>query len=141
VGFFKNMNIRRWLGLSRLLALLAGVMDAATGLGLVAAPVLTLRCMLAPIPGAEALLYVRFVGVFVGAVGASYLVALWRGGSGPLRKVFEFTLLFRAGAGLFTGGAVLAGALAPAWFAVTFTDLLLVGLQVWLLRIPLAADE
>lgn len=135
------MKTRRWLRLTRILALLAGAMDATTGLGLVAAPALTLRGMLAPVPGPEALLYVRFVGVFVGAVGASYLVALARGGTEPLRQVLASTLLFRAGAGLFTGGAVLAGALAPAWLAVTFTDLLLVGLQVWLLRIKLVADE
>jgi len=135
------MNTRRWLRYSRLLALLAGAMDATTGLGLVGAPALTLGCMLVPVPGAEALLYVRFVGVFVGAVGASYLVALGRGGSEPLRKVFECTMLFRAAAGLFTGGAVLAGALAPAWLAVTFTDLSLVGLQVWLLRVAVVADE
>lgn len=97
------MNTWRLLRFSRRLALLAGLMDASTGLGLIVAPALTLRCMRAPVPGAEALLYVRFVGVFVGTVGASYLIALARGGSGPLRMVFGFTLPFRAGAGLFTG--------------------------------------
>ncbi len=135
------MKTRRWFQFARTLALLAGAMDATTGIGLIVAPALTLRGMLAPVPGPEALPYVRFVGVFVSAVGASYLVALWRGGSRPLRQVLESTLLFRAGAGLFTGGAVLAGTLAPAWLAVTFTDLLLVGLQVGLLQVEFAADE
>ena len=135
------MNTQRWLNLSSLLAFLAGLMDATTGIGLVASPSLTLSCMLVPVPGPEALLYVRFVGAFVGAVGASYLVALWRDGSEPLRNVFEFTLLFRAAAGLFTGEAVLAGALAPFWLVVTFTDFLLVGLQVWLLRAAVVANE
>jgi hypothetical protein len=135
------MNALRWLRFTRLLALGAGLMDTLTGLGLVAAPALTLRCMLAPVPGTEALFYVRFVGVFVGAVGASYLLALVRGNGNTLRQVLRFTLVFRAAAGLFTGSAVLAGALAPAWLAVTFTDLLLVGLQSWLLRIDPDAHE
>lgn len=118
---------------ARGLALAAGGLDFATGLGLVALPAFTLARMRAPIPGPEALLYVRFVGVFVAAVGASYLGALGRGGASRLRAVFTFTLPFRAGAGAFTGVAVAAGALAPAWLAVTATDLALVGVQSWLL--------
>ena len=134
------MNHPRWLQLARTLALLAGGMDALTGLGLVLAPALTLTCMLVPVPGPEALLYLRFIGVFVFAVGASYLVALRRGGPESLRAVFRFTIPFRAGAGLFTGIAVLTRSLAPAWIGVAVTDLLLVALQVWLLRSS-PADE
>ena len=52
---------------------IVGAMDLATGLGLVAMPAFTLAQMGAAVPGAEALGYVRFSGVFVGAVGASYL--------------------------------------------------------------------
>ena len=128
------MNSPTWLLRARLLALLAGGMDTLTGLGLVAAPALTLRAMMVPVPGAEALLYVRFVGTFVAAVGVSYLFALVRPGGGGLREVFRFTLAFRAAAGAFTAGAVLFGALAPAWLVVTATDLALVALQVGLLR-------
>ena len=47
----------------------------------------------------------RLVGVFVGAVGASYLVAL-RGSESTLRAVLGFTLLVRASVGTFAGIAV-----------------------------------
>lgn len=119
--------------LARWLALVAGLMDFSTGLGLVFLPEFTLKLMGVGVPGQEALVFVRFVGVFVAAVGASYLWALLA----PvmrLRTVFGATILFRAGAGSFTGIAVLAGTLAPAWLAVTATDIGLVLLQTWLLR-------
>ena len=119
---------------ARALALVAGAMDFGTGLGLVAMPVGTLACMGLAAPGAEALIFLRWVGVFVGAVGASYLAALLGGGTARLRAVFEFTLLFRTGAGGYCGAMVLLGALEPRWFAVTATDLGLVVAQVWLLR-------
>lgn len=118
---------------ARGLAVAAGGLDFATGLGLVSVPAFTLARMGAPIPGGEALLYVRFVGVFVAAVGASYLGALALGGAARLRNVFGFTLPFRIGAGTFTGLAVALGALAPAWLAVTATDFALAGAQGWLL--------
>ncbi|HEY0947161.1 MAG TPA: hypothetical protein VGD81_17900 [Opitutaceae bacterium] len=127
------MTADSWLKGARGLAVAAGGLDFATGLGLVGAPAFTLARMGAPVPGGEALLYVRFVGVFVAAVGASYLGALALGGARRLRSVFEFTLLFRLGAGTFTGLAVARGLLAPAWLAVTATDFALVGAQSWLL--------
>jgi hypothetical protein len=135
------MKTQAWLSVARTLALLAGIMDFVTGLGLILAPALTLRGMLAPVPGAEALVYLRFVGVFVFAIGASYLLAWRRGGGAPLRAVFRFTLPFLAAAGLFTGVAVMTGTLAPAWLSVTGTDLVLAGLQIWLLRGAPSADE
>jgi hypothetical protein len=106
----------------RWLALGAGLMDAATGAGLVLLPALTLRLMGVPSPGAEALGFVRFVGVFVGSVGLSYLVA-WRRDERALRAVFDFTRIFRVGAGVFTGFMVLGAGWPPAWLAVTVADL------------------
>lgn len=129
----------RLLNFARLLALAAGAMDFATGLGLVLQPQLTLRLMLVPVPGAEALVYVRFVGVFVGAVGLSYLWALAAGrgaadgGVGRLREVLRFTLPFRLGAGTFCAVAVGLGALGPLWLSVTGADYALVVAQTWLL--------
>lgn len=120
----------RW---ARWLALGAGAMDFSTGLGLVLLPAFTLGLMQVPVPGAEALAYVRFTGVFVGAVGASYLWALATG-TAALRTVFQVTLIFRGGAGTFTGVGVAAGMFHPMWLAVTFTDLGLVAAQTWLLR-------
>lgn len=115
------------------LAAVAGLLDLGAGLGIVFLPVLTLRLMLVAVPGAEALVYVRFVGVFVAAIGASYLYALGRGG-GALRGVFGFTVPFRLGAGAFCAVMVTRGELAPMWLIVTLADLGLVVAQVWFLR-------
>lgn len=131
-----SAGLPRW---SRVLALGAGALDAGTGLGLVVLPAWTLHMMGVAPPGAEALEFVRFVGVFVAAVGMCYLVAWWRGGDGPLRAVFDFTRLFRLGAGVFTGVMVAAAGWPPAWLAVTITDLALVVVQTLLLARP--ADE
>lgn len=118
---------------ARWLAVAAGTMDAATGVGLLAVPAWTLACMGITPPVGEALDYVRFVGVFVGAVGLSYLMAWWRGRDRGLWTVFDFTRVFRMGAGLFTGVMVVAAGWSPAWLAVTFTDLGLVVVQTILL--------
>ena len=117
----------------RRLAWAVGAMDFFTGLGLVTMPELTLRCMLVPIPGAEALLFVRFVGAFVTAVGAVYL---W-GALGPssrLKSVIACTLAFRGSAGGFCSVAVAVGSLPPGWLAVAVVDLSLLVLQIWILR-------
>jgi len=118
--------------LARLLALAAGAADFLSGLGLVFAPALTLALMRIPVPGAEALAYVRFVGVFVASVGASYLWAL------PvpelrLRPVLGFTLLFRAFVGSFALVAALTGLLPSAWLLITVADYGLAAAQLWLL--------
>lgn len=114
-------------------------MDFSTGLGLVFLPALTLQLMGVAVPGDEALLFVRFVGVFVASVGASYLWAL----TAPalrLRLVFGFTNIFRTGAGTFTGICVIAGYLSPGWLAVTAADIALVVLQTWFLRRGIYGD-
>ncbi len=110
-------------GWSRWLAFAAGAMDTATGAGLLVLPAWTLRQMGVTPPGAEALEFVRFVGIFVGAVGVCYLVAGTRRGDQSLRAVFDFTRIFRVGAGTFTGVMVLVGGWSPAWLAVTVADL------------------
>lgn len=124
-------NAARWLALG------AGSLDAATGAGLVLAPASVLPLMLVPVPGAEALVFVRFTGVFVGAVGASCLWGLldWRRSGSPafLRGVLRVTILFRLAAGAFTAAAVARGWLGAAWLSVTATDWTLAALQGWLL--------
>lgn len=113
-------------------AALVGTMDLSTGLALMTVPALTLRLMGAAVPGDEALTVVRLVGVFVGAVGAGYLVAL-RGSAAALRAVLGFTLLVRAGVGTFTGLAVALGAFDAGWLIVTATDLGCAVAQAWML--------
>lgn len=126
---------------ARGLALGAGLLDGATGLGLVFAPAIVLGLMGAPVPGEEALVYLRWVGAFVTAVGASYLVARVAGGGERLRSVLEFTIGFRLAAGLFSAFAIARGWLGPAWVSVPVTDFGLVVAQVWLLRKGAGRDE
>ena len=128
------MSPTQTLQRSRLLALLAGGMDFGTGLGMVFLPAFTLRLMMVPAPGEEALIYVRFLGVFVGMVGFSYLWARLTGRVADLRAVLRFTIPFRVGAGTFCAVAVALGWLSPMWLSVTLADYGLVALQTVLLR-------
>lgn len=126
-----NTKILVWM---RRGAMLAGTMDFCTGAALVVAPLLTLRLMRVEPTGAEALVFLRWVGTFVGAVGASYLLAAWRGTEERLRAVFSLTMIFRLAAGGYSAAAILAGWLSPGWFSVPVTDLALVAAQWWVLR-------
>ena len=119
---------------ARWLALLVGLMDAGTGLGLLIAPGLVLKLMLVPAPVEEAWIFVRWVGVFVAAVGASYLWALWRGGVTRLIVVLECTLLFRTAVAIFVLAAWHLDALSTAWLSVAATDLAVAALQALLLE-------
>ena len=109
-----------------------------TGPWLVAAPASVLAVLgVEPEPAAD-LLYLSFVGVFVGAVGGSYLWALWRwryrADAAGLRTVWAVTLLFRLAAGSFVLAQVALDNLAAGWLAVPAVDFLLAAAQVWLLR-------
>ena len=127
--------------LARWLATGAGAMDFLTGLGLVFAPALVLPLMRVAMPAGDGLVFLRWVGAFVGAVGASYLLTVVLGGSVRLRAVMEFTIPFRLAAGGFSGAAVLLGWLPAMWASVPVTDLALVGVQVWLLKRGGWSDE
>ncbi|WP_221031395.1 hypothetical protein [Actomonas aquatica] len=132
------MTSAQTLQRARVLAVLAGAMDFGTGLGMVFLPSFTLKLMMVPVPEGDGLLYARFVGAFVGAVGFSYLWALLSGVGAErgraLRAVLRFTIPFRVAAGSFCLAAVIGGALAPMWLSVTLADYGLVALQTWLLR-------
>lgn len=130
--------------MARWLALGAGAMDFGTGLGLVFVPGWVLPLMGVATPGTDALVFLRWVGAFVGAVGASYLWAWWKGGSERLRSVLEVTAIFRLAAGGFSAAAIVRGWLSMAWLSVPVTDLALVAAQVWMLsvlRARVATDE
>ena len=126
--------------LARWLALGAGALDGAMGGSLLVGPAFTLQAMGLRVPGAEALLFVRFVGVLVAAVGASYLWAWWRPVE-RLRVVLGVTILFRLATGAYTGVAVLLGALPRAWGQVTFADSALIAAQTWLLAKGAGRDD
>lgn len=134
------MNPNKIATLGRTLALGAGTLDFATGLGLVFLPALTLRLMgVAPVEE-SAETYLRFLGVFVGLVGFSYLWALRRGPL-ALRQVLELTVFYRLGAGAFGAWAVATGRLEPAWVSVPGTDFVLAAVQLWLLRCDIFRHE
>jgi hypothetical protein len=97
-------------------------------------PALMLRLMFVPVPGAEALVYLRWLGAFVMAVGASYLWALGRKDAVLLRHTLELTVIFRIAAGLFSTWALMSGLLPPMWTNVPVTDFGLAAAQIWLLR-------
>jgi hypothetical protein len=115
------------------LCAVAGILDFTTGSGLVALPNFTLRAMGAPPVGPEGAVFLRFVGAFVAAVGATYLWALLRGGRTRLTGVLEFTILFRLAAGGYSAFALGSGLLDLSWVSVPATDFALVALQAWLL--------
>lgn len=118
---------------ARWFALLAGALDLGSGFGLALCPRLLLAtARLSPV-GAEAGVYLRWVGCGVAAVGATYL---WAGLRGPVlvRPMLELTLPGRAFTGLFVGTALALGWLQPRWLAVAATDLIFLGLQIWFLK-------
>lgn len=114
-------------------ALVAGLADFFTGAGLLVRPAFTLGAMGVATPGAEAMTFLQFVGAFVGAVGASYLVALASGRTDRLWAVFRVTTLFRFAAGTFVAVMVATGRLEWKWLSVTATDAIIAGVQLWLL--------
>lgn len=126
--------------IARLFAIVAGASDFLTGLGLVFMPQLVLPLMGVNGIGGDALVFLRWVGAFVGAVGLSYWWALLRPGVG-LRAVLELTILFRVAAGGFSAVAIMRGWLGPVWWSVPATDLIFAGVQVWLLREGAGRDD
>ncbi|MGC4074567.1 MAG: DUF4345 family protein [Nibricoccus sp.] len=127
--------------IARLFALAAGLLDFATGVALVFFPAQLLPLMRVTVPTDDALVFLRFVGAFVAAVGASYLWAWSRRDPAHLRFVFTFTVIFRFAAGTYSAAAITRGWLSPAWLSVPVTDLVLVCAQLWLLRQPIWSDE
>ncbi|MCU0781473.1 MAG: hypothetical protein MUF04_10295 [Akkermansiaceae bacterium] len=107
-------------------------MDALTGLLLVAAPAETLCLLGIRPPGAEALVYLSWMGVFVGAVGLSYGLALLDPRRGPV--VWAFTALVRVLVGAFVIARVASGELVMNWLVVAATDLLVAVVQCWGLK-------
>ena len=115
---------------------LAGACDAATGAILVANPALVVRLLhLTPAPTEP--VYLRFVGVLVGAVGLAYFYPRLRSGDGAwsrLVAVLEMTAGFRLAVAAFVTTTVVTGALGRAWLTVAATDFGVAVLQLALLR-------
>ena len=127
------MNAIPLLRIARRFSAVAGGIDFATGVALVIAPSVTLTLMGASSPGTDELGYIRFIGVFVAAVGASYLWAFARGTGRELRTVLLITLIFRSGIALYVAAAVIFAVFQPMWSMVAVTDFACAVVQVWLL--------
>ena len=111
----------------------AGSCDTATGLLLVAAPTMTLGLMGLTVKP-EPLALVRYVGVFVLAVGLSYL---WLAAEGPAmagerwRTQWQITALVRTLVAVFVSWQVAVGGLEVRWLSVAATDATFAAVQ-WL---------
>lgn len=119
----------------RLFCLFAGGGDALAGFLLVAAPELVLRLLGVPRPEGS-LAPFRFVGVFVGCVGLSYLYPWLRGRfyrGQRLAAVLEMTAGFRLAVALFLGMAVLLNEMGLPWITVGVYDAIVATIQLGLL--------
>jgi hypothetical protein len=106
----------RWQ-LAALVALGAG--DLVTGVALVAAPAFVLGLLgFAPVTPA-ATIFVRWIGVFVAAIGGAYLLPFRVGDKRErherLRAALEWTALVRLAVAAFVAIAVLTAALPERW--------------------------
>jgi len=119
-----------------------GAMDLVTGCLLVAAPAWTLVLMRVPVPGDEALPFLSWIGVFVGMVGASYLLGLLRRSGISLVMVWRLTAWFRAAVAVFVFASVVTGWLDSAWWLVGMTDVVIAVVQwIGLRRQWIGADQ
>ena len=112
--------------------LLIGLSDTSTGALLMIAPGLTLRLMHLS-AGADASVYLSFIGAFVLSVGLSCLygafVAFHRGVPAKLEMVWLLTAFTRASVAIFVVGQVLASTLTAGWLSVAPVDGLCASIQ------------
>lgn len=129
-------------GAAAALCLVGGLGDLATGLLLVAVPGLVLRLLEIGVPAGE-LPFLRFVGAFVGAVGAAYLYP-WMFDGAPRerrrRVVLELTAGVRLTVAAFLGTALAAGWLPLPWLTVALYDAALAAVQLLFLTRGYAGD-
>lgn len=97
-----------------------GAMDASTGLLLLAFPERVLAMLGIDAAGLGPTILLRWIGVFVAAVGLSYGLALKGDREGE--TVWCFTTGVRALVAAFVTSSILLGALEPAWWGVAATD-------------------
>lgn len=99
--------------------LVCGSMDALTGLLLVFAPALVLGLLGIEVP-ASALVFLSWMGVFIGSVGLCYGLALLR--RDWIEPVWWFTGTVRLWVAVFVTAKILQGALDGLWMTVALAD-------------------
>lgn len=139
------MNRKLQSQVVRVFCLLAGLMDASSGLLLMTLPSLTLKLMRVTSVGDDSLVFIRFIGAFVFSVGCLYLFALrslvttrrW----GSVWFVFLITAWVRTVICLFTTIAITQGALSLEWISVPITDGLLAVFQLWVIGLGWLSND
>ena len=124
--------MKRWLLLYQITA---GSSDAATGILLMVAPALTLELMHVTVLPAP-IVFMRYIGIFVAAVGASYL---WTIARYPLSRRFalawssqwQVTALIRLSIALFLLVESVFSDMEHAWLLIAAFDGLLAGVQIF----------
>lgn len=117
----------------RLWSLASGAMDTVTGLLLIVAPAFVLQMLRISPPAADAWVFLRWIGVFVMAVGMSYGLAVF-GKRAQGEVVWIFTALVRMMVAVFVLVQVAAAAMPPAWLGVAASDGAVALVQIIVLR-------
>lgn len=97
-----------------------GAMDAITGLLLVVSPTLLLRWLQVPPFDLTALVFLSWMGVFIGSVGLSYGLVLRGNREGE--AVWIFTATIRTLVAIFVIVKITVGELPMPWALVAATD-------------------
>ena len=107
-------------------------MDAMTGVLLILWPDRVLELLGVEGVSADSMVFLRWIGVFVGSVGLGYGLAMR--GQREGEAVWMLTGLVRAGVAMFVTAGILGGSLDRAWIGVAVTDGLVAAVQAWGLR-------
>ena len=119
----------------KLWSLAIGLVDLITGIMLVAVPMWTLDRMRVPLnTDAEGIAYMSWVGVFVGCVGLSYLLALWKDSGIEMGTVWRLTSIIRMAVAVFVVVAIVLRRLDGAWALVGVTDAVIAVVQIFAIR-------
>ena len=110
-----------------------GSMDAITGLLLIFMPGLVLQLLRIEAPSPDAMVFLKWIGVFVMAVGLSYGLALGKH-RGAGEAVWMFTSIVRILVAVFLTIQISADVLAPAWVLVALSDGVVALVQMVILR-------
>jgi hypothetical protein len=125
-----NMNK---IGLIKFWSIAVGSMDAVTGILLIFFPLLVLQLLGIAAPSADAVVFLRWIGVFVCGVGLSYGLALGHRFRGE--TVWGFTALIRSLVAVFLLVQIVMGSVVPAWGLVGISDAFVAVVQVVILRL------
>lgn len=114
---------------------LIGGMDLLTGILLLINPTLVIKLLLIPEVPSE-IIYLQFIGAFVGSVGGSYLISgLYYKRADYLtyvKALWLYTSAIRTSVGIFLVTAISLGELHPLWLTVALTDIS-VAIGQWIL--------